>query len=106
MTENFNKLTAGQTEALAILSEECGEVIQAVAKILRHGYNAFDPTTKHHPGNRHDLETEIGQMQASVTTLVNRGDLNVGTINSAYNNRQMKMRSGKGYLHHQEGVRP
>ena len=35
---NFNQLTPAETERLAILAEECGEVIQAVGKILRHGY--------------------------------------------------------------------
>ena len=38
MSSHFNKLTPAQAERLAILIEECGEVIQAATKILRHGY--------------------------------------------------------------------
>lgn len=38
--KNFNGLTPGQTERLVILSEELAESIQAVAKIMRHGYQS------------------------------------------------------------------
>ena len=40
---NFNKLTAAQTERLAILSEELGEAQQAIGKIMRHGYDSCNP---------------------------------------------------------------
>jgi len=35
--ENFNKLTAAETERLAMLSEEAGEVVQAATQVLKHG---------------------------------------------------------------------
>jgi hypothetical protein len=35
MEENFNKLTPAETERLAWLIEECGEVVKAGSKILR-----------------------------------------------------------------------
>lgn len=34
----FNGLSPAEVERLALLAEECGEVIQTVGKILRHGY--------------------------------------------------------------------
>lgn len=34
--ENFNGMTPAETERLAILVEECGEVVQIGMKILRH----------------------------------------------------------------------
>ena len=37
MDDHFNNLTPGEAERLAILAEECGEVIQIIGKILRHG---------------------------------------------------------------------
>ncbi|MFG6572106.1 hypothetical protein ACGYLO_10920 [Sulfitobacter sp. 1A13353] len=35
--ENFNKLTAAETERLAMLSEEAGEVVQAATQMLQDG---------------------------------------------------------------------
>lgn len=40
---HFNKLTPAEAERLAMLAEECGEVIQVIGKILRHGYDSFHP---------------------------------------------------------------
>lgn len=42
---HFNKLTPAEAERLAMLAEECGEVIAVIGKILRHGYDS------HHPDN-------------------------------------------------------
>ena len=41
--EHFNKLTPAEAERLAMLAEECGEVVQIVGKILRHGYDSQHP---------------------------------------------------------------
>ena len=35
----FNQLDCAAAERLAVLAEEAGEVVQAVTKILRHGYD-------------------------------------------------------------------
>ena len=40
---HFNGLTPAEAERLAMLAEECGEVIQVVGKILRHGYDSYHP---------------------------------------------------------------
>lgn len=45
MNDHFNQLTPAQAERLAILAEECGEVIQIIGKILRHGLDSFHPAT-------------------------------------------------------------
>ncbi len=37
-------LSPGEIERLAILAEECGEVAQAVGKVLRFGWKASRPT--------------------------------------------------------------
>lgn len=42
---HFNKLTPAQAERLAILAEECSEVIQIIGKILRHGLYSAHPVT-------------------------------------------------------------
>lgn len=53
MSEHFNGLSPAEAERLAMLAEECGEVIQAVGKVLRHGYESFHPD---------DLELSKGRM--------------------------------------------
>ena len=45
MTQSFsNGLNDAEAERLAILLEEFGEAQQAVGKILRHGYESYDPS--------------------------------------------------------------
>ena len=43
MQDHFNGLTPAEAERLAMLAEEAAEVIQAVGKILRHGYASYHP---------------------------------------------------------------
>lgn len=54
-------------EALAILSEECGEVVQAVGKIQRFGLDSAHPITKE--TNRAELEKELGHIMSAVNRL-------------------------------------
>lgn len=56
-------------EALAILQEEAAEVIQAASKMLRFGPDS------HWNGRttQQDLETEIGDLQALIGILYERG---------------------------------
>ena len=53
-----NELTPAESERLALLSEEMGEAIQAIGKILRHGYESTGPKTI--VRNRTSLEKELG----------------------------------------------
>lgn len=62
-------LTFAQHEALAILSEESGEVVQAGGKLFRHGMSATDfsvepPVTY---DNREDLVREVADFLLAVT---------------------------------------
>jgi len=55
-------LTSAELERLAILSEELGEVQQIIGKILRHGYDSYNPYDKTKQTNRDKLEIEIGDV--------------------------------------------
>lgn len=57
--DNVNKLTNKELEALSLLAEECGEVIQVIGKILRHGLNS---NWEGSLTNRELLEIEVGDM--------------------------------------------
>lgn len=87
-----NRLTLAQIERLAILSEECGEIIKAVGKILRHGYRSKGWS------NKEDLERELGDIMAAVEELSESGDVDLDVIEQArYNKRYVK----KPITHHQ-----
>ena len=102
--EYFNKLTPDEHERLAWLMEECAEVQQAIGKILRHGYESFDPTNPLHKGNRFDLCREIIDVLKAIELMVNKGDLQ--KHESWYQDRLFEIYFEKNYIpkymHHQE----
>lgn len=104
MSEFTNHLTEAEAERLAILSEECGEVIQAVSKILRHGYSSKNP---HLPAGGMDneamLEKEIGDVRWAVEMMTAAKDIDDDEIEGW---KVSKAEKARPYLHHQEKVRP
>lgn len=96
----FNQLSAGQTERLALLLEELGEVQQAVGKILHHGYDLYNPTTKTKGLNREQLEKELGDVKFAITLLCKCGDVSANNIWKAECDKAEKAEKVKQYLHH------
>lgn len=76
----MNKLTNAQLERLAKLSEECGEVIQIVSKIIRHGYDSSHPDYKNIP-NKALLEKELGDVLAMINMMFNANEINIHSVN-------------------------
>ena len=93
---HFNKLTPAQDERLALIFEEAAEVIQAIAKIQRHGYQSGHPDGG--PTNRQMLEQEIGDLQQVISIAINAGDLSTLGIACGYNSKALRIGN---YLHHQ-----
>lgn len=87
---------ACQVEALALLIEECGEVVQAAAKILRHGPDQRYPDSRS-PSNSEWLSTEVGDVFAAVDIAAKQGVLNRDIIENA---RRNKLRHITQWLHH------
>jgi NTP pyrophosphatase (non-canonical NTP hydrolase) len=96
-TQPFNRLTPAEAERLALLAEECGEVIQAVGKILRHGYESTHPNFTE--TNRTQLMKEIGDIYAAVSMMTGARDLDPVTINRFSEEKTRKVRK---YMHCQE----
>lgn len=71
-------LTAAEIERLAILAEECGEVAQAVGKVLRHGWESQSPYGSR--PNRVALEREIGNVRAVVNLMLDAGDVRLSEL--------------------------
>lgn len=100
---SFNKLPNSEIELLVLLSEECAEVIKAVSKILRHGYESKHPNAPPTQTNRVDLENEIGDVRAAVELLCHSGGVVASNIFKA---EDAKMISIARYLHHQNPNNP
>ncbi len=98
----FNGLTDAQAERLALLLEELGEAQQAIGKILRHGYDSYNPDvfagTTCGPSNRMALARELGDVEAAIRMLTDAGDMDAEQISMRVYEKARKVRK---YLHHQ-----
>lgn len=92
---SFNRLTPAQAERLAILIEECGEVVQAATKILRHGYESRYMDGR---SNLEALESEVGDLLATVDILCMGEDVRDSRIAAA---KRDKFSRVANYLHEQ-----
>lgn len=100
-------LTAQEYERLAYLAEELAEAGAAIGKILRHGYNSYDPTNPNveidpdgdaHPNNRSDLHTECGHVLAALQMMINSRDIYNIDLHIA---KDKKLASVKKWMHYQ-----
>jgi hypothetical protein len=94
---HFNELCPAELERLALLSEECGEVIAIIGKILRHGYESCNPFDVSRTRNRELLEKEIGDVEYAIS-LLKGTDLREWRIAAQLGEKSRKI---KDYLHHQ-----
>jgi NTP pyrophosphatase (non-canonical NTP hydrolase) len=76
VSEHFNGLDPAEAERLTMLIEECGEVIQAATKILRHGFASYNPKDPNSPSNRVALRKEIEDVQAIIFAMERAHDVN------------------------------
>lgn len=75
----YNELSDAQEESLVLLAEECGEVVQCIGKILRHGLTSRHPT-KGGIDNREWLTKELGDVLAAIKIMrkdcaISNGDI-------------------------------
>jgi len=71
---HFNKLSNAELERLACLAEECGEVIQVIGKVIRHGYADSHPKYGNKP-TRAMLEQEIADLQLIIDLMIREKDI-------------------------------
>ena len=89
-------LSPAEYERLALLSEELGEAIQIVGKILRHGYESTNPVKGDGVRNRELLEDELGDVRFATMLLCESGDLDLAQIHEA---AERKRKNVKKWLH-------
>ena len=93
---HFNGLTPAQAERLAILSEECGEIIQVIGKIQRHGMESCHPDGG--PTNRMLLEKELGHAYAALLLMTRAEDILPEWVSR---HKDTKLQTVQQWLHHQ-----
>jgi NTP pyrophosphatase (non-canonical NTP hydrolase) len=96
--KHFNQLGPAEAERLSLLLEECGEVIQIVGKIQRHGYESFNPNDASATTNRALLERELGDLRHALSRMCFSGDVNEREIGK---HQESKAKRIGPYLHHQ-----
>lgn len=96
--EDFStNLSKAEIERLAILIEECAEVQQIACKILRHGYNSYDPTIiGPAPTNKQLLERELGDLSFVIDFLTEVKDISYRKCLDAKINKAKNIQK---YLH-------
>lgn len=94
----FNQLTPAEIERLALLAEEMGEAIQAIGKVLRHGYESCHPTTG--ISNRETLTRELGDVRHCMIRMCDFLDLKKDDIHMY---ADAKAVSVEKYLHEHHG---
>ena len=92
---NFARLAPHELEILACLAEECGEVCQAIGKVIRHGLTSRHP--KKTNDNRTELGIEVGQVDAICQMAVHLGVLRERDV---MRGRASKWSTISPYLHH------
>lgn len=92
---HFNKLTPVQAELLALLAEECGELVQAIGKILRHGLDSYHPDSG--IGNQESLEKEMGDVRAAMILLCDAKIAHKANVHTFADDKRCRVIP---YLHH------
>lgn len=94
-------LAPAEIERLAILAEECGEVVQAVGKVLRHGWDSQSPYGG--KPNLQALERELGNVRAIVNLMLDAGDVRLAELQAWQRRKREQMEK---WTHHQECSMP
>ena len=94
----YNQLNPSQVERLAYLVGELGEAVQAVANVLRHGYESKDPDCSSGATNRELLESELGDIENGIRLLYENGELDPKVVEAR---ALYKRESCMQYMHHQ-----
>jgi hypothetical protein len=98
VSEFSNDLSKAELERLAVLSEELGEAQQCIGKIIRHGYESYNPVVDSGMTNRRELERELGDIVYAIQMLEEAKDVSAAGVT---HRRGVKEQSIKRWLHHQ-----
>ena len=80
-----------------------GEAIQAIGKVLRHGYDSKNPLIEGSLTNREELEKELGDVEVAIYLLDYHSDIDSGKVD---NRILTKCKMIGKWLHHTEIIAP
>jgi NTP pyrophosphatase (non-canonical NTP hydrolase) len=86
-----NPPSESELEILNLITEESAEVIQAISKIQRFGYDACHPSDEDEIDNRTLLETEVGDLMCLLSIAVALGMVDSDKIITAMDNKVDKL---------------
>ena len=100
MVDDVNKYTLSlgnamgdiDKEILLITQEECAEVVQAISKVFRFG---FDSVHKNQ-SNREHLEEEIGDLMCMIDLLIDNGVVSEAAVLTAKQEKYHKLQQWSG----------
>lgn len=91
--------TKAENEMLDILQEECAEVIQAISKIKRHGWDSYNPDILAAPTNQDHFSDEVAQLLTVVGQFFANGKLSELRMEEEAKRKSEQL---KKYTHYQE----
>ena len=100
MSGDIPHLTPAQIERLAYLSEELGEAQQAVAKILRHGWESSNPLDPDAISNQANLETELSDVWAAMRLLASHDEISLEAVSALSVGKLRSIELGSTWFHH------
>ena len=77
-------------ETLIITQEECAEVIQAVSKVMRFGFDSCYPT-EDSASTKECLTMEMGQLLCMIGILVEQGVIDEEAMITAMEHKKIKL---------------
>lgn len=85
------KITTAEAEICNILLEEAAEVIQAVSKVFRFGWDSTHPDRPHWTNKEH-LTEELGDLICMIKILVDRGIIDELMLSHAAHYKMTKLK--------------
>lgn len=79
-----------ESELLNITLEECAEVVQAISKVFRFGWDSCHPNEPYVTNKMH-LEEEIGDLVCMIRLLEDRGIIDPVEVETAVHNKRKKL---------------
>jgi len=98
---SYNGLSEAEEERAALFIEENGEGLQAIGKVIRHGYESFNPFDPDKITNRTTLTKEVGDMLIAIELMLSAGDIDPYILMHHIRQKVNKMRP---YIHCEENL--